>query len=322
MREARQRRADRIREIEAGMLPGAEARRLGWDDLEQGIKDSYRVKGRRSTTTLEYRLQHLARHLGSLRATQITTARAKRYASDRNDEGAAYGTVNRELTKLKTALNIAHRDGKLSRVPFIEMLEEATPRQGFCEPAELAAIIEKLPEQHKRWPQVCFLTGWRKRSVLTLPRSARRNGLVYLEGEQTKNKEPVAFPDEGALKSVLDEQEAYVRRVEHRTGKVIPWMFCYPDGKPIKFPDDYWRAACKAAGKPGLTVHDLRRSAVRQADALGIPRDVYKAMAGIKTDSVYSRYNITNAKRKLEAARKLPGLPEPESAVAGQIRVK
>lgn len=169
----------------------------------------------------------------------------------------------------------------------------------------------ELPEHHKRWPWVLFLTGWRKRSVLGLPRSARHNGWLYLPGEQTKNKEPVRFPDEGALAAVLDEQEAYVRQVERQTGQVIAWVFCYPDGAPIQFPEQFWRKAAKAPGLPELTIHDLRRSAVRQAELSGIDRDVFKDMAGIKTDSIYSRYNIVDEKRLRDAAAKLRVSSEP-----------
>ena len=154
--------------------------------------------------------------------------------------------------------------------------------------------------------------------MLTLPRSARRGGYVYLPGEVTKNKKPVCFPDKGTLKEVLDEQEAYVRRIEKKLGKVIPHLFCHEDGRPIKSPEFAWKKACHAAQRPGLLIHDLKRSAVRQAERMGIDRDVFRDMAGIKTDSIYSRYNIGDEKRKDEAAEKLTHdrTPKPDAKAA------
>ena len=165
--------------------------------------------------------------------------------------------------------------------------------------------MNQLPEHHRRWPWVLFISGWRKRSVLTMPRSARHARWVYLVGEVTKNKEPLKWPDEGVLKRVLDEQEAYVREVERRAGKPVQWMFCFPDGRPIVHPEEAWKRACRRAGRIGLTIHDLKRSAVRQAEIKGMARDTLMAMAGIKTASIYSRYNIQDEQRLRDGAAKL-----------------
>jgi integrase len=66
------------------------------------------------------------------------------------------------------------------------------------------------------------------------------------------------------------------------------------DGKPIGDFGKRWDKACETANAPGLLFHDLRRSGVRNMVRAGVDRDVAKTISGHKTDSMFSRYNITD----------------------------
>jgi hypothetical protein len=56
---------------------------------------------------------------------------------------------------------------------------------------------------------------------------------------------------------------------------------------------------------PELHPHDLRRSAVRNVERAGIPRNVAKAISGHQTNSVYQRYDIVSGGDLNTAAKKL-----------------
>ena len=66
-----------------------------------------------------------------------------------------------------------------------------------------------------------------------------------------------------------------------------------------------WRTLAKKAEMPDLIFHDLRRSAVRNMVRAGISKHVAKLISGHTTDSIFDRYDITDATDLAEAARKL-----------------
>ena len=63
-------------------------------------------------------------------------------------------------------------------------------------------------------------------------------------------------------------------------------------------------SACESAGVEAL-LHDFRRTAVRNLIRAGVSRDVARKISGHETESIFSRYNITEVEDLTDAARKL-----------------
>jgi hypothetical protein len=86
-----------VGEIQAQQFVPPDAKRLTFEDLRLDALGDYERKGLRSRATAGHRFQNLARFFGGQRVPQITTARLIAYQDFRRTEGAANGTINREL---------------------------------------------------------------------------------------------------------------------------------------------------------------------------------------------------------------------------------
>lgn len=66
-----------------------------------------------------------------------------------------------------------------------------------------------------------------------------------------------------------------------------------------------WKKMFADAGVEIRKLHDMRRSAVRNAIRRGVDRDTVKKMSGHLTDDVFSRYNIQAVDDLRDAAEKI-----------------
>jgi integrase len=202
-------------------------------------------------------------------------------------------------------LRIAKRDKKIHDVPYIEFQKEPPARKGFLERKDFERLIKVLPT-HLR-PLVTFLywCGCRIGETLQIEWSqvdldARQ---IRLGPEQTKG-------DEGRIVPLSSELVNMLRDIEPKAGTVF-------DGTNLR---NEWMEACAACelgavteveGRPydplysGLTLHDMRRSAVRNMRKAGISEKEAMRISGHKTRAVFERYNIVSTEDVMDAMRKL-----------------
>jgi integrase len=110
--------------------------------------------------------------------------------------------------------------------------------------------------------------------------------IIRLRPEIAKNKDGRMIVLGGEIANILDRRRA--ERVES-----CPYVF-HRDGERIKHYNRAWRTARVKAGLPDKLFHDARRTAVRNMDRAGVPRQTAKQITGHKTDAVYNRYRIVN----------------------------
>src|SRR4030095_10783109 len=251
------------------------------------------------------------RLLATISSDAITAYRAHRRAAT---PPAAVATINRELGWLRQMFLLSIAAGKLTTRPKISLPKEHNARQGFFEPAQIAAVLTHLPADLRPPVHFAFLSGWRITSEV-LTRQWRHvdfaKGTIRIEPGEAKNDEPREIFLTQALRSLLEQQRAAVEALR-ATGTVWPWVFFRmvaqgPGGpkapRPIKSLLKAFKAACADAGYPGRLPHDLRRSAVRQYVRQGLSETVAMKHTGHKTSSVFRRYDITSEDDMRAAAR-------------------
>ncbi len=310
-REAVQLLNQRLRERGRG-LSRRDLEKVTYEDLEELIRAHYIRKRRKSLDRLEDALTHLRRMFGGWRVIDIRAAVIDSYSRERLDQGAAPGTVNRELSALRRMLRLGADVEIVDVVPSFRerMLTEDNVRTGFVNPDEFPLIEAELPDYARPIAAVAYITGWRKGEILSrrwknVDFSA---GFLRLEPGETKNKKGRSFPLIPRLRAVLEAQHERKQEVEKRTGRIVDALFFFDSGKPIKTIRKCWETACERAGFPGLLFHDLRRSAARNLVRAGISTKLAKDYLGHQTYSIFDRYAIEDSELLEEQAAKLQRL--------------
>ena len=311
-----------------GVAPINDIRRLRYADLRDGLIDNYVVKGRKSLRTKADGQESIAGLTAldefcgyetetidgkvavtnkGVPATSITTDFASRFARKRMAEGVGNAAINRSLSCLRRMLTLATHctPRKLTAVPHIEFLKEPPARKGFLERKDFDRLVKVFPT-HLR-PLITFLywCGCRIGETLSIEWSQVNldTRLIVLEPEQTKT-------DEGRTIPLSAELVMMLQSVERKEGRVF-------DGTNLR---KEWMKACDAVGlgettevegRPydpiysGLTLHDLRRSAVRNLRKAGVGEKEAMKISGHKTRSVFDRYNIIDESDLKFAVQKL-----------------
>ncbi len=304
--------------------------RIIYDELASDLRQHYKTTGRRSMVEVEQRLTHLDRFFRGRRAVSIglpviTTYVAQRQAAmTRRKQLTSNRTINIELALLRRMFRLAYKNGKVLRVPPIEMLKEAPPRQGFFERDQYEAVRRRLREDIQVAVAIAYTFGWRLRSeVLTLRRSQvdLKAGTLRLEPGTTKNREGRVVYLTPELRTLLGQQLDRVDRLSKQIGQIIPWVFPHLSGRlqgeRIRDFRKAWETACRKAGVPWMLVHDFRRTAVRNMERASVPRSVAMKLTGHKTESVYRRYAIVSDSDLQDASRRLTGTFSGTSGQAG-----
>lgn len=298
--------------VATGQPVAPRADRILVRELVDDLLNEYRANARRSLGRLEDSLGHIVPVFGHRRAQFVTTADVTAYVTQRQKEGAANATINRELAALKRMYRIAISGEKLYRRPHIASLKENNVRTGFFERGQFEAVRTHLPAYVQTVVTFAYITGWRIRSeVLTLQwrQVDFKAGTIRLEPGTTKNNEGRMFKMTPELRACLEAQRAATDVSQRERGQIISSVF-HRNGRPFASFRKSWIRACRLAGTPGRIPHDFRRSAIRNLERAGVSRSVAMKMVGHKTESVYRRYAIVDESMLNDATEKLARLDE------------
>ena len=160
-KEARRLLKKRIGEVGTGRFTGPREERFTFEDLAKALLTDYEINGGDRSDSARLSISHLREFFGLERAIDITTDRVKAYAANRQQEGAANASINRELAALKRMFSLAVQDGRLSTAPYIPTLEEEQLSPGFLDHGAFIALRDNLPEYLQDPVTFLYLSGWR-----------------------------------------------------------------------------------------------------------------------------------------------------------------
>src|SRR5262245_36641277 len=135
--------------------------KIRYDEAAADLRTHYQTTGSRNPQEAEKRLKHLDHFFRRLPIPSISGADATKYVASRQAEGAANGTINRELAVLIKLLRLAYEHQKLLRLPVIHKLKEAAPRSGFFERDAFLAVRSHLPDDLQVAVSIEYAFGWR-----------------------------------------------------------------------------------------------------------------------------------------------------------------
>jgi integrase len=296
-----------------------------YDELAGDLREVYQTSGDRDLKDVEKRLRPLDAYFTGWQAMTLDEAAITKYVAarqaskTRRKKPPAAGTINRELSILGTMLRLAERRRKLLYRPPITLLKEAAPRSGFFEAPQYQAVRRHLRPDLQLVCDLGITFGFRVRDEVLTLRWAQIDlaaGTIRLNVGETKSGEGRLIYLTEPLRAALQAQRERVDVLQRARGQIIPHVFVYFEDAPlnpltgrrayqagarIQGFRRAWRTACKRGGCPGMLLHDLRRTAVRNLVNDGTPEKVAMTISGHKTRSVFDRYHIV-APEDLRAA--------------------
>jgi integrase len=297
----------RLREVavhKAGVRPfqGPAQERVPFEDLLKAVERDYEVRELHSLGSLRSHLVHVRAYFGNDKALAVTTDRLRDYIVDRQREGVAPASIQRQLEAIRRAFKLAAEANVITFTPRIPPISVKNARQGFVSRADFEALLAGLGEMRGRGSErrfvpdadlqdftaFAFWTGMRKGEIARLAWEAfdRETWALRLHAKDAKTGHGRALALVGPLREIMERRIA-ARRLDcplvfHRAGKSV-----------VRF-EYHWATAVKRARLPGVRFHDLRRSAIRNLIRAGVDPAVAMKISGHRTRAVFDRYNIVS----------------------------
>ena len=256
-----------------------------------------------SSGTRNAQCAHLMRLMGSLQLSQVGKVKIMEYKQRRLSEPLMRhgepvegtrimgSTVNREVSCLITALNLAADEGLCEGAPRIKK-ERETPRDRILTDDEYKALLGVSPQWRQRVLIVANETALDRGVLINLTWDSVNNGLIKVNGGRDKTGADQRSGISPALQDVLDELRAEYRRIPNTERRVFT-----KDSKPIHASTlrHAFERALEDAKIEEFQLRDFRHCARTRWAAEGLPFEVAEIGIGHKIRGMAGRYtNLTD----------------------------
>jgi integrase len=239
---------------------------------------------------------------------EVTPEACDRYQQER---ARAKGTMRRELGVLRTAINWAHKNGRITRGVPVPLPEGGQSRERWLTRSEAAGLIRAARTRKARLYLPLFIllglyTGRRKEAIMSLrwPQVDLAAGLIDFDiagrARTKKRRGKVRIP----ARLLPHLQRA--RRRGTDLGHVL-----HINGKPIKNIKKGFAAACQLAGVKDVIPHTLRHTAATWLMQSGVPiweAAGFLAMRPETLQRVYGHHHPDYMRAAADAIGRRPGV--------------
>lgn len=256
-------------------------------DLLDALKADFQIRGIDSPQNLS-NIKRAREDFGSFRALALSSADVDDYVTERLDDGSAKASINRVLQLVRQSYTLA----KLPAPEIRKLDERDNVRSGFFSESEIRKVIANLPADLDDFVLFAWLTGMRKNEIASLRWEDVDGESIRLRAENAKSGTSRLIPFEGELGELIERRKT-ARQINTKDTVILSALIFHRSGEPIREFRKSWATACRKAGINRL-FHDLRRSAVRNMVAAGVPQTVAMKVSGHKTPSMFQRYAIVS----------------------------
>jgi integrase len=254
-------------------------------------------------------LKILDRFIGDLPLTAVHMGTLQGYIADRRRVGWKKRTINYGLQVVRRILNLAagewmdeHGLTWLLQTPRIKLFREDDKKQPYpLSWEEQRKLFDELPEYLAKMALFKVNTGCRDQEVCDLrwewevPVPELNTSVFIIPKHKVKNRQDRLVVLNQVASEVVDEMRAV-----HPTH-----VFSYK-GKPVsRMYNRAWMKARKAAGLPGLRVHDLKHTFGRRLRAAGVSFEDRQDLLGHKSGRITTYYSAPELINLIQAAERV-----------------
>ena len=250
---------------------------------------------KRSAERDKYSAKHLYQFFTGHQLEMLKGSEIRAYIEARKSEGAAQGTINREIGLFSSAINYARNewDWEIPNPVMGKRLREPEGRIRWLTKEEAVQLVVAAGTDSRatHLPDLIRLavnTGMRKGEMLGLnwQRVDLKANLVHLGAEHTKAGKRRSVPLNDEARSALLSRANF----KAKYCPASPWVFTNRKGERIESIKTSFSSACEIAGIENFTVHDLRHTCAAWLVSAGASLIEVRDLLGHSTIRMTERY--------------------------------
>lgn len=278
--------------------------KVRFKDLAEQYLEDYAKVNNLAWKRVESCLKRLKEFFGKHHLRNVSPLMIEKYKQKRLKEGIKPASVNRELSVLKRAFNLAIKWKMADENPVrdVRFLRQSEPRERMLTEEEEKRLLEASTEHLKPVIMIALRTGMRKGEIADL--KWEQIDMRHREIEVTKTK--------SGKKRIIpiceDLYEVFLSMWGENSGSEFVFQYEDPktgERKRLKYFRRAFESACRRAGIKKLTFHDLRHTFASRLVRAGVDLITVKDLLGHHSVRTTERYTHSGQEQKRKAVRLL-----------------